>query len=413
MGTDDPQDVQGRLHRQRELLDESNDVYDADRRAIKKWLRAKDGSVEDSSLKTYLRRIRISSERSNTPLVDFTPDEFHDLVFRLRHEHELADSTVSNFENSILMFLEEQLDAEWPEDIERTTVSNTGVSADDMLEPDDIQALTETATSQRDVALLEFFADSGARLSLALSLRVRDVDLDKPATYRPNARATGLKGAPITDYPLVDSVAAIRSYLRTSHPRPNEADAALFHKIKPHSRGENGERWTDDGGLHPNACRQQIQRIADRAGVDKPVNPHNFRHSAITRMAREGFSRSQIEHRVHWTIDTSMWETYEHIAADQHNEDIFREAGIIEGDEGPDRVRRPCGQCREPLAPHHEFCPNCGTPATAEAEDAVDETKKSAMNHLVEETNATTRRELRALLDEIDSRPDVAHEESS
>lgn len=182
--------------------------------------------------------------------------------------------------------------------------------------------------------------------------------------------------------------------------------------MKPHSRGPDGERWTDDGAVRPNAIRQQLVRIADRADVDKPVNPHAFRHTAITRMVREGFSRSQIEHRVHWTLDTDMWDTYEHITASQHTEDIFREAGIIEGEDSPDRVRKGCGNCNEPLAPHHEFCPNCGQAATAAAEDIVDKSQQSVLDDLVESTNPATRRELRALLDELADSPDIAHDDS-
>jgi integrase/recombinase XerD len=181
---------------------------------------------------------------------------------------------------------------------------------------------------------------------VALSLRVGDVDVNEPATYTPNSDALGLKGAPITEFPLIDSVAPLRTYLRGAHPRPNDPGVALFHKLKPSRAADGDSRWgDDDGGLRANAARQQLVRIADRADVETHVTPHAFRHVAITRMAREGYSRSQIEHRVHWTLDTDMREICEHITNEQHNEDIFRQAGIIERDEGPDRVRKKCGTC--------------------------------------------------------------------
>ncbi|WP_436344466.1 tyrosine-type recombinase/integrase [Natronorubrum sp. FCH18a] len=404
----DPQDFAGGLKRQHRLLQESEAVFDVDRKAIGRWLRKKDGSVAISSLKTYLRRVRAASERSETPLVEMEESDYHDLVFRLRHEHELADSTVQSYENAVLLFLGDMTDFEWIDDVERTKVERSGPEVDEMLAPKDIQALTSTARHQRDVAFIEFLADTGARLSLALSLRVRDIDLDDPPTYKPNSDAVGLKGAPITEYPLIDSAAAIRSYLRTAHPRPNNPDAALFHKLKPHSRGEDGERWTDDGAVVPNAARQQLVRISDRADLEKPVKPHAFRHAAITRMVREGYSRSQIEHRVHWTLDTNMWETYEHITSEEHNEDIFRAAGILDPEDGPDRIRKNCGNCQQPLAPHHDWCPNCGQPAAPGAADEHTDAKDTVLEELVNETNPATRRELRALLDELDERPDTA-----
>lgn len=413
MGVDDPQDFNRGLENERQRLKDSDDIHEVDRDALRDWLRQKSGTVEVSSLKTYLRRVRVASERSDTPIVEMEEPDYQDLVFTLRHDHDLADSTVMSYESAVLPFIADSTGAEWPENVERTRVEVTGPRKSEMLTPEDIQTLTATARHQRDVAFIEFLADTGARLSLALSLRVKDVDLAKPPTYSPNPNATGLKGAALTDYPLIDSSAAVRSYLRTSHPRPDDGDVALFHKLQPASRSA-GDRWgDDDGGLRANAMRQQLVRVADRAGIEKSVKPHAFRHAAITRMAREGYSRSQIEHRVHWSLDTDMWEIYEHITNEQHNEDIFREAGIIDDDRGPDRVRRPCGDCREPLAPHHDFCPNCGSPATADAEELTTDDQSTVLEELVEATNPTTRRELRELLDVIEEHPDLSHDEPS
>ncbi|WP_331232748.1 site-specific integrase [Natronorarus salvus] len=403
---DDPQDFKRGLERQRRLLRDSEEVHDADREQIRRWIRRKDGSVAPGSLKTYLRRVRAASERSDVPLLEMDIDDFYDLVFCLRHEWDLADSTVQSYENATLLFLGDVTGADWIDDVERTRIDREGPDPDAMLEPRDIAALVRTARHQRDVAFIEFLADTGARLSLALSLRVGDLDLSDPPTYQPNRDALGLKGAPIRSYPLIDSAAAIRSYLRTAHPRPDDPGAALFHKIKPHARGENGERWTDEGAVNPHSANQQLKRIADRADLDKPVSPHAFRHAAITRMVREGYSRSQIEHRVHWTLDTDMWRIYEHISSDEHNDDIFREAGLLDPDDGPDRVRKDCGNCRTAIAPHHEFCPNCGQPASPGAAGDVADGKNTILEELVDAANPALREELAELLDRIDERPD-------
>lgn len=407
MPIDDPQRFAAGLQRERENLHDSAAVHDADRAAIDRWVRRKDGSVATSSLKTYLRRIRVASERSTSPIIDLDEDAFHDLVFTLRHEYDLADSTVASYEDSVLMFIQDMTDAEWPDDVERTTVSHDGPRLDDILTPDDIYQLTSAARHQRDVAFIEFLGDTGARLSLVLSLRVRDVDLDGTPTYTPNDNAMGLKGAEVTEYPLIDSAAPLKSYLRTAHPRPNDPDVALFHKLKPAKRtGE--ERWSDDGGVEPNAMRQQLYRIADRADIEKPVNPHAFRHAAITRMVREGYSRSQIEHRVHWSLDSNMWRTYEHITGEEHNKDIFREAGLLDREAGPQKIRKDCGNCNQPLAPHHEWCPNCGDPASPGAAESVEDTVDTVLDALVEESNPAAAEELRQLIDELRQHPALA-----
>lgn len=411
----DPQNFRQTLHKQRRILDESTEVHEIDRGAIQRWIKRRDGSVKISTLGTYLRRVRAASERSSVPLVEMSEDDFHDLVFSLRHDHDLSPATIKNYENSVLLFLDDVLEAEWPEDVERTTVERNRLHPDEVLNADDIAKLTETARHQRDVAFIEFLADTGARLSLTLSLRVRDVEFGTLATYQPNSNAIGLKDAAVTEYPLIDSKAPIQAYLRTSHPRPTEPDVALFHKLKPSKRGPDGERWTDDGSVVPNAANQQLKRIADRAGIDKPVKPHAFRHAAITRMVREGYSRSQIEHRVHWTLDTDMWQTYEHIASTEHNEDIFRQAGLLSESDGPNAVRKECGNCNEPLAPHHDFCGNCGQPATPGAAKTSESAEGSILDLMVEEANPSTRRELQTLLEKIRDDPSLSndHEDPS
>lgn len=408
MPTDDPQNFDRRLQKERDRLEESTAIHEADRDPIQRWLQRKDGTVKTSSLEVYLRRARIASERSDVPLVEMDEDDFHSLVFDLRHEYDLADGTIDGYEAAVLMLIDDMTDAEWPEDVERTTVEAPTVDPDTILTPADIQTLTSSARHQRDVAFVEFLADTGVRLSLALSLRVCDVDLTRPPTYTPNPKAEGLKGATVAEYPLIDSAAAIRSYLRTSHPRPDDPEAALFHKLHPSKiDSESDERWGDDGGLAPNAIRQQLHRVADRAGVDKPTNPHAFRHAAITRMVREGYSRSQIEHRVHWTLDTDMWEVYEHITGTEHTEDIFREAGLVEGDDAPEKVRKPCGNCGEPLGPHHDWCLNCGQPVTAEAEESFQTFQQLLVALMANEQNPTTRRELGAVHSGVSEHPDA------
>lgn len=380
--TEDIQRFGRRLRRERARLEDSDELADADVDAIKRLLRAKDGDVAISTLEAYSRRLRMSARIADRPLVELDQDSYEALVYEMRHEHDLSDSTVRNRENAMCIFLDEIVGAEWIEEVDRTIVEDTQVDPADMLDPEDIRALVDAARHQRDVALIDILADTGARLSLVASLRVKDVSLDgEQATYRPNSDAIGLKGAEIKPYPIVDSAATLRNYLHDSHPRPEEPEAALIHKM----RRFDDDVSVDDGSLAPNHIRQTLTRIADRAGVEKPVNPHNFRHSAITRMYREGYSKGQIQHRVQWTIDTDMWERYVHLEAEELNDDIFAAAGITDPDEDrSDPTRQECGNCRESLAPHHEYCPRCGDAVSPESRDTVDEFVDRGIDHLAD-----------------------------
>lgn len=364
---------------------------------VKRFVRRRDGQVADSTLAQYLKELRKTSERlgDETSLVGLSKRAFETHVYALRHEYELADGTIRNVEFAVRKFLSDIEDGPaWPDDYDLTPPPENTVTPDDMLTSEDIAALTDGAANLRDVALIEFLADTGARLSLVGSLRVGDVELDgQRATYTPNAEANGLKGATIQPYPIIDSKAVLRSYLRTTHPRPDRDDVALFHKVPGHGNDHTADR----GALSSTSIRMALRRAADSAGVDKPVNPHNFRHSAITRMVREGYSRDEIEHRVQWTVDTDMWATYQHIAGDEHNDAIFAKAGLGDDSDTPDHVRRPCRNCSEPIAPHHHYCPQCGVDLSEQAARMRESATDSLATGMAQ-IDDMSRREFRAMV---------------
>jgi integrase len=404
----DPQEFRRKLERYEEKLEASESVAEADREAIQAYKRKKRGSVSLGTLSTYVRRLRQLAELSDEPLVEMSQTDVERFLYDLSQRRDLgrgddgwSDSTLQNNENALLTFLKEQVGREWTDEIDRTSVSDTGVDPEAMLESDDIAALVDACRYQRDRALIEFLADTGARISLVCSLRVGDVDLGgERASYSPNEDAIGLKGAEQTAYPIIDSRATLRSYLAGGHPRPDDDEVALFHLMKG---------WDEDGAgaCDPAALRNHLYRIRERANIDKPVNPHSFRHSAITRMAREGYTRDQIEHRVQWTVDSDMWDNYVHISGEQMNEDIFAAAGVIDPDEDSGQERRRCGTCNEPLAPQHRHCPNCGTPTNQRRRELISLFKEAVSDMMVETDDRQDRKELRRLLRQADRNPEA------
>jgi integrase len=383
MGTlEDFQHFERRLQKELDRLDEFTDT---DRPRVKRFVEKKDGDVTDGTLATYLRNLRMAARAHDQPLVELDEATMDALTYELRHGNYghggdgYSNDSIRNIEFAVRAFLKVIDGHAWAADYELTSPADSKVRPEDMLRGEDINALTSAAHNLRDVALIEFLADTGVRLSLVGSLRVGDVDLEGPkATYTPNPNARGLKGAAIRDYPIIDAKGVLRSYVRQTHPRPDRDDVALFHCIPGHGNPIDG-----DGALTPTAIRNQLRRAADNAGLDKPVNPHNFRHSAITRMRREGYDRGEIESRVHWTVDSDMWATYEHIASAEHNQAIWERAGVVEDDDGPEPERRPCGTCMEPVAPHHDYCQACGAAVSKRARDLEDEGKDDLDSDLV------------------------------
>jgi len=363
------------------------DIHADDHDAIKSWIRARDGDLAVSSLAQYTNRLRILAERCDGRLVDQDIEDVRELFFELRRDETIgrggppSDTTVYNYQAALSSWGSHR-DEDWVDafDPDKPDPQQKAVDEADMLSQDEIAALTEAATRPRNQGIVEFLADTGARLTLMGSLRVKDVDLEgERATYTPNRNAIGLKGANIQPYPVIDAKASLRVYLNHSHPRPDKPEAAFFHTFD-----ECGPVAEEDGSLSPTRVGDMLRTLADRAGVEKPVNPHNFRHSAITRMWREGYDKQEIQHRVHWRLDTEMWKRYVHVTAEQMNEEIFAGAGVVDDDDSLSRERKRCGNCREPLPPHSHYCNNCGEPATQQARKQ----KQQGFQSLTEGLNA-------------------------
>jgi len=345
-------------------------IADRDHEAIRRYIRDRDGELAVSSLSQYANSLRFLAEYSDTPIVDLTTEQIRDLFFALRRDDQLgrgdggpSDATLYNYGAALKKF-GDYLDADWYDEWSPDKHDDVSVDPSDMLSQEDIAALVDAARRPRNQAVVEFLADTGARVSLMGSLRIRDVDLDGDrATYRANTNARGLKGADPGPYPIIDSKASLRTYLRHSHPRPDEPDAALFHRFEQFDDAVD----EDDGALSPTQVRRVLEQLRDRAEIDKPANPHNFRHSAVTRMWREGYDKQEIQHRVQWTLDTNMWERYVHVTAEEMTEEIFDTAGVVDSGDAHSVDRRPCGNCRETVPPHADWCPACGEPLSPDA----------------------------------------------
>lgn len=385
MDVDDANNTQSKLDRQWELLEQA-DINENDRRAIHDFVRIERQSNRNMAANTLyqdLSRLRNASDRADVPLVEMDRTDYRNLMRTLTkpkdqggHGLDPNGSGMKGYKRALKLFFE-WLDEEpdyrgfsFYEGIDIPTQSIERVDEDKLLDNDDIGTLKQHTRNHRDPALIEFLVDTGARASLALQLRIKDIhDLNTERPYyTPNPKGVGHKGAPDSRYPILQSRAELRNWINHHHPDPRD-EAPLWPVLRGYDYDNPKECAISTDGL-----RSTLQACARRAGLDKPVNPHNFRHTAITRLSREGLQPQQIQHIAGWS-DDRMLEAYDHTTDRQRNEQIRLQAGFIdetEDDTGPSEPKT-CGNCRETLKPTAQFCPRCGAPATRETEEAVNE----------------------------------------
>lgn len=372
----DTNNTGGKLDNQWDMLYNA-DIDDRDRQAIEEFVRLHRASVENrkpTTLTADLSTLRNASKRASTPLVDMDMGDVRRLLGTLTAPKEQGGygldpggSGIYGYKRALRVFfqwLDDQTDYgsfAFAEEIELSSGTHGRVDEDQLLEEEEVADLKRAARCPRDKALIEFLADSADRVSLASQLRVGDVhdlDTDRPY-YTPNPEGANHKGSPDKRYPILYSKAELRSYLNHHHvdPRP---EAPLWHVVRGYDHDNPQE-----GAMSGDRIRDMLRGCKRRAGIDKPTNPHNFRHTAITRLAREGITKEQIQHVAGWS-DDRMFERYNHTTDRERNDQLRVKFGLLDEEDTTTSPQAPtiCGTCREQVSPTTRFCPNCAAPVT-------------------------------------------------
>jgi len=90
-----------------------------------------------------------------------------------------------------------------------------------------------------------------------------------------------------------------------------------------------------------------LAEAARAAGVNKRVNPHNFRHSRATRLANH-LTEAQMSHFFGWTQGSKMSATYVHLSGRDVDAAILESYGIKaqQQTEANKLAPRKCDQCQ-------------------------------------------------------------------
>lgn len=383
--TDDPRE---RLKARRERLKE-NDVPERDKSTILEFGESIDPDEqtvpgEKKSIQTvaaYTYNLHKAATRAAEPLAELDDDGVQALVAELDDEY--ATSTLAQFQSALKGFYRYHETGVDPESIAIASSDSKSVDERSVLTAEEFFEMREAAANTRDRAMIDLLGYTGQRIRVIQTLRVKDVDLDDGVYYMPDD-VEGLKGAAevMRKRPLLAAQRAVEDWLQ-HHPTGNPDDA-LITCLPSAARGNHGER------LSQSTMRSRLSLVADRAGIDKPVNPHAFRHYFVTAAKKDYDMGSEtIKKLLGHSADSNIMETtYSHLSDD----DVITEAeaayGITEEEERGRLTPPMCPTCGRPLEPDVERCPSAGCREVFTPDAADDDRDKLS--------------ELGALLDDVD-----------
>lgn len=317
-----------------------------------------------SSVQSYLRSMRKVARRALPNLMDVDPDKFDDAIDAMQtgenpnvKDGGLAKTTLGVTQSAARTFFW-YFEIAHPDEIKSYgEPANTKHDEDDVFSPEDVQALRAHVEGTRNRALLELLLNTGQRISAIQGLRIKDIDIES-GSFALNTDREGLKGAArrSRQRPLLGAKPYLADWLE-AHPCSGKANAYLFVGDPEHHK-------TDlDQPLCQGTIRRMLKRTAERANVDKPVNPHNFRHYWTTAMKQDyGLNDEEIKFLLgHKQEGNGVNLVYNHSVDTKLRESVERKVGSTNEQAAKPLTPESCAECGEDLESHWACCPVCGT----------------------------------------------------
>jgi len=226
-------------------------------------------------------------------------------------------------------------------------------TADDILSEEQIEAMLKACRNSRDRAIVATLYEGAFRIGEIAGMTWADVDFSDPnfCTARTDFK-TGVE--------RIIPLHIARGYLlswRNDYPGETCRGNPVFV-----TRYNTSLRYT--------GIKFQLTAIAKRAGIEKHITPHIFRHSRISHMIKNGWTDSIVKTIAWGNLDTGMFKTYVHLSKKDILNEARKQNGIAapEEDSSTDAMKaRQCPRCHTINGPTINFCSVCGAPLTEAA----------------------------------------------
>jgi len=233
-----------------------------------------------------------------------------------------------------------------------------------LLTLDDVKELANHTQNLRDRCFILTLYETGCRISELVGdenypgVKIGDVKSDKYGAIIDVDGKTGLRSLRI-----IASAPAISNWLQ-EHPDRNNNDAPLFCGIWTNRGGKIKYRYWYDL-LNGNNSKKKLKQgnrgkgLGERAGIDKPMNPHHFRHSRASELAKF-MTESQLCYYMGWEQGSKQTRTYVKLSGRDTEKTILAMYGIEEEKKKKSEFKPiVCPRCGISNDPASKFCSGC------------------------------------------------------
>lgn len=234
---------------------------------------------------------------------------------------------------------------------------STRVKLNEIKEPEtfttqEVESMIRVAYKIRDKAFIAISNEGGFRIGETLGMKIGDVRFDE---HGARAMVTGKTGPrPVR---LITSASLLTRYIE-EHPLRDNLQAPLWLSLS--------RRYPDLRCTSYHSIQIMLKQIAKKAGVNKRVHTHMFRHTAATRDAPL-LTEAQLRIKYGWSKSSDSPSTYVHLSArDVDSKLISVYSGKTLEYQKPEFSPIICPRCSERNTPGLKYCGRCGSPLDPE-----------------------------------------------
>ena len=231
-------------------------------------------------------------------------------------------------------------------DIKTTMRNNRKKLPEDLLTKTEIKRMIETANHPRDKAIISLLYEGGLRIGELASLKIKNVVFDE---YGAVIKVKGKTGERRVRVVLSSSLLA--KWIEI-HPDKDNPNAPLLVNLSTNYKNK---------GITYTGISIRIKKIAKKAGVDKKITPHLFRHSRATHLATV-LTEAQMNEYFGWVQGSRMAATYVHLSGRDTDNKMLEIYGLKKKEKEKEKELKPkvCPRCKYINGPTDRFCSRCG-----------------------------------------------------
>jgi integrase/recombinase XerD len=294
----------------------------------------------------YANHLKVLSERMGKNFMEVNKEDIITYLSDLERS-KYSTYTKKDYKVVLKRFFHFLGKGELVKDVKTTIKENRKKLPEEILTQAEVKKMIEAADHPRNRVIIAVLYEGGLRIGELASLKIKNIAFDE---YGAVLKVRGKTGERMVR--VVGSASLISQWLQM-HPRRDDKEAPLWVNLSSNYKKE---------GITYQGIRQNLKRIAEKAGVEKNITPHIFRHSRATHLARH-LTEAEMNVYFGWVQGSDMPATYVHLSGRDVDDKILQVEGVKTKEQQKDDELKPieCPRCQYINSPVSRYCGRCGT----------------------------------------------------